>query len=128
MISESVRLWSSEELCLGGEEIRLLRKGLMEWSGPARASEKVAIVMGFPNVESIAQECRSLKERIVRGESLNSTDWTRVLLATELAFVSDIVGSGVEWATTTGWPDDITIAILRSVQRKLVEPVAAAQI
>ena len=44
---------------------------------------------------------------------------TRAVL-TELVFASDLVGSGVDWATTTGFNDDETIRLLRSIQRKLV--------
>jgi hypothetical protein len=53
------------------------------------------------------------------GQPLTPADWRRALLATELAFASDVLGSGVEWSTTTGWRDDETIRCLRNIQRKL---------
>src|SRR4051812_12139335 len=37
------------------------------------------------------------------GELLAPADWRRALLATELAFASDLVGSAVDWPTTTGF-------------------------
>ncbi|MFD8782806.1 hypothetical protein [Kitasatospora sp. NPDC059599] len=46
-------------------------------------------------------------------------DWARILLAAEIVFVSDLVGSGTEWSTTTGFADEATIRMLRSIQRKL---------
>jgi hypothetical protein len=51
-------------------------------------------------------------------------DWARALLATELAFASEVVGSGYEWSTTTGWSDDTTVKILRSTQLKLIRTVS----
>jgi hypothetical protein len=41
------------------------------------------------------------------------------LLAAESVFASDVVGSGLDWPTTTGIPDAESIAILRGLQRKL---------
>ena len=46
-------------------------------------------------------------------------DWRRALLATEIVFVSDVLGSGVDWSTTTGMDDDETVRMLSSVQRQL---------
>ncbi len=42
-----------------------------------------------------------------------------MLLAVEIVFASDVVGSGLDWATTSGIPDEESIAILRRLQRKL---------
>jgi hypothetical protein len=33
--------------------------------------------------------------------------------------VSDVLGSGVEWSTTTGLSDALTIRRLRGIQRKV---------
>ena len=49
----------------------------------------------------------------------------RTLLAAEIVFVSDLVGSGVEWQTTTGITDEATLAVLRAIQRKLARTVSA---
>ena len=46
------------------------------------------------------------------------------LLATEIVFVSDLAGSGVEWQTTTGRDDETTIRTLRVIQRKLARTVS----
>ena len=51
-------------------------------------------------------------------------DWAWALLATELAFASEVVGSGYEWSTTTGWSDDTTVKVLRSTQLKLIRTVS----
>lgn len=41
------------------------------------------------------------------------------MLAIEIVFVSDVVGSGLDWRFTSGLSDAKTIEILRSLQRKL---------
>lgn len=53
------------------------------------------------------------------GEPLTRTDWARVLIATEIAVASDYYRAGVEWSIVA-LPDDQTVKLLRSVQRKLV--------
>ncbi|MFF7081759.1 hypothetical protein ACFZBM_32560 [Streptomyces lavendulae] len=42
----------------------------------------------------------------------------------EILFVSDLVSSGVEWPTTTGFSDESKIRVLRSIQRKLGRTVS----
>ena len=51
--------------------------------------------------------------------SLSMSDWRRALLATEIVFISDVLGSGIDWSITTGMDDVETLRMLRSVQRKL---------
>jgi hypothetical protein len=115
---------TSDQLLLTDEEVLLLRKGLMEWSGPARCTEEFAVAMGFAGTSELPACCSAIRDALASGEPLESIDWARALLATEIAFSSDVVGSGYEWSTTTGLPDDVTVRILRSVQRKLVHTVA----
>jgi hypothetical protein len=40
-----------------------------------------------------------------------------------IAFVSSLVGAGLDWRITTGMPDGDSLAILRRVQRKLTREV-----
>ena len=115
---------SAEQLLLTDEEVRLLRKGLMEWSGPARCTEEFAVAMGFTSATDLPDQCSKIRSVLVAGESLESMDWARALVATEIAFASDVVGSGYEWSTTTGWSDEVTVKTLRAIQRKLVRTVA----
>jgi hypothetical protein len=51
--------------------------------------------------------------------AIAGADWARILLATEIVFASDLMGSGTEWRTTTGMTDEETINLLRGIQRKL---------
>lgn len=64
-----------------------------------------------------------LAESIADERPLSRADWTRALLATEVVFASDVVGSGVDWSTTTDFSDIETIQALRLIQRNLAAVV-----
>jgi hypothetical protein len=115
---------SADQLLLTDGEVQLLRKALMEWSPPARCTEEFAVAMGFLSAMDLPDQCSRIRSALVVGEPLEPMDWARTLLATEIAFASDVVGSGYEWSTTTGWSDEVTIKTLRTIQRKLVQMVA----
>lgn len=115
---------TAEQLLLTGKEVELLREALMEWSGPARCTDEFAVAMGFSGAVDLPGDCRRIRSALLAGDALESIDWAKALLATEIAFVSDVIGSGYEWSTTTGWSDELTIKVLRAVQRKLVRIVA----
>lgn len=101
------------------EERRFLLRGLGEWGGPARCTDQLAIGMGFEGLDQFDDAVERLREALKAGEPLSLEDWRRVLLATEVAFVSDVVGSGLDWSTTTGISDADSIGRLRSIQRKM---------
>ncbi|MGN6330335.1 MAG: GNAT family N-acetyltransferase [Motilibacteraceae bacterium] len=108
------------DLPLSRDERAVLRAGLVEWGGPARCTEELALAMGFASVADLHQTGAVLAEAIRAGRPLSPRDWSRALLATEIVFASDLVGSGVEWATTTGLGDEETLRQLRSLQRKIL--------
>ncbi|MFD2091298.1 hypothetical protein [Blastococcus deserti] len=56
---------------------------------------------------------------MTRRQPLTRRDWARALLATEIVFASNLVGSGLDWSSTTGLSDEETIALLRTLQRKI---------
>ncbi|GAT71431.1 hypothetical protein PS9374_07122 [Planomonospora sphaerica] len=97
----------------------MLCRGLGEWGGPARCTEPLAVAMGFRSVADLLEEGRVLRARLHAGEPLTPRDWRRTVLSVEIVFVSDVVGSGWDWSTTTGFSDEETIRLLRSVQRKI---------
>ncbi|TDO51450.1 hypothetical protein EV643_103187 [Kribbella sp. VKM Ac-2527] len=82
------------------------------------------MAMGFISATDLPAQCSRIRSALVAWESLEPMDWARALLATEIAFSSDVVGSGYEWPTTTGWSDEVTVKTLRAIQRKLVRLVA----
>lgn len=105
---------------LTDDERELLWRGLLEWGGPASPTNAMAAAMGFRDVSDLHKEGSRLRADISERRPLTYADWRRALLATEIVFASDVVGSGVEWSTTTGLQDEETIRMLRSIQRKLV--------
>jgi hypothetical protein len=105
---------------LSDGERRVLDRGLAEWGGPAACTDALAVAMGFEGVADLAVQWRRLLDALKARAPLSRWDWTRILFATEIVFVSDVVGSGVEWTITTGLDDAETVGILRDLQRKLV--------
>jgi hypothetical protein len=105
-------------------EIDLLRRALLEWGGPARCSDELAIGMGFDGVGDLVDQARRFRGNLDNDIPVSPADWARILMTTEVVFVSDLVGSGVEWSTTSGFSDEWTIATLRVVQRKLSKVVS----
>jgi hypothetical protein len=104
---------------LDGKERKFLRAALLEWGGPAEPTDDLAMAMGFTCADNLSGEAWTLWRRIESRESLTASDWKRVLLASEIVFVSDVVGSGPDWPITTGLSDEESVAILRGLQRKL---------
>ena len=112
---------SASEIGLESDEIKILLSGLLEWSGPARPTVEFITAMGFDPSAAFGEQIRTLRSALKNGDTLSPANWTRVVLATEVAFISDAVGSGVEWSTTTGWTDEETVVLLRSIQRKTAQ-------
>jgi hypothetical protein len=92
---------------------------LIEWGDPATATDEIAHFLGFANARALNREGGTIARALRSGEGLTAGDWHRALMSTELVFASDLVGSGVDWPTTTGFNDNETIRLLRSIQREL---------
>lgn len=100
-------------------EVELLVRALLEWGGPAHASDELARGMGFAGADGLLEQGRSFRNDLKNDVPIGGADWARILLATEIVFASDVMGSGTEWRTTTGMTDEETIKLLRGIQRKL---------
>jgi hypothetical protein len=105
------------------DEVAWLRRALLEWGGPARCGDELAIGMGFEGVQDLLDQCGRLSAALGNGIPISPVDWARVLMAAEIAFVSDLAGSGYEWSTTTGFSDESSIRVLRAIQLKLARVV-----
>jgi hypothetical protein len=105
---------------LADDERHLLARGLYEWGGPAKPTKEIANLLGFADVQSLFDDGGLIARRIRSGDPLTAADWRRALLATEIVFASDLIGSGVDWSATTGIRDEEAVRLLRSGQRKLV--------
>lgn len=111
-------------ISLTSDERSLLSRGLSEWGGPANPTDALARAMGFVSKEDLWRgEGRRLQEALDHGEPLALSQWRKALLATEIVFASDVMGSGVDWTTTTGLTDEETIKLLRVVQRKVTSAI-----
>jgi hypothetical protein len=75
--------------------------------------------MGFASVQDLLDSTDRLADAIAARDSLSAADWLRVLLATEIVFASNTVGSGHDRAVTSGLSDEESLAALRSAQLKL---------
>lgn len=104
---------------LTAEERTFLRHGVAEWWGPARCTDAFAVAMGFQSREHLHEDIARLKDSLEADMAMPPEDWRRLMLAVELVFASDVVGSGLDWAVTTGFSDGESIALLRGIQRKM---------
>jgi len=101
----------------------MLDRGLVEWGGPARCTDAMAVAMGFADVQDLFAQADRIVSELDAGRPLSRWDWSRTLLATEIVFASNVMGSGIEWTDTTGLDDVRSIQVLRSLQRKLAATV-----
>ena len=107
-------------ISLREDERAVLMCGLLEWGGPAHCTDALAFAMDFGTVDELLSVGIRLRDQVSQGKAMSRFDWRRTLLATEIVFASDVVGSGVDWESTTGRSDEDTIGILRSLQRKII--------
>jgi hypothetical protein len=98
----------------------MLVQGLSDWHGPADGSDALASAMGFVSLDQLDAEALPLIEAIKQRQALSIRDWTRALVATEFAFISAVLGTGVdEWTTINGGSEEHWFSVLRRLQRKL---------
>jgi hypothetical protein len=106
-------------VALTDDERYLLGRGLGEWGGPARATDELALAMGFWGVEEFQSERKRIEKSIERCEPVTRFDWARALLSTEIVFISDRFGAGHDWVHTTRFSDEETLRVLRPLQLKI---------
>jgi hypothetical protein len=104
---------------LSDREKNLLAAGLSQWDGPAAMTDEIAAAIGFDSASAFDGERQAIESQIEHG-NLSPLNAKRALAATEIAFVSDVLGAGVEWETVTGLSDMETLGGLRGLQRKLI--------
>jgi hypothetical protein len=104
---------------LPDEQRELMIRALLEWGGPSRPTDLIARAMGFASAEALHLEGARLRAALREGKPMSKRDWARALVATEIVFASSYYGAGCDWAIVTGWSDDRTLSMLRSLQRTL---------
>ena len=100
-------------------ELDLLRAGLHTWGGPVTCSEEMAVAMGFGGLADFRVQGRRIYDGLWPSSSLSTADWTRALLATEIAFTSYVAGAAWDWRIVTGFDDAESLRVLRGLQPKL---------
>ena len=65
----------------------------------------MAVAMGFASVQDLFDSTDQLADAIESKAPLTAADWLRVLLATEIVFVSNTIGAGLDWLSTSGYSD-----------------------
>jgi hypothetical protein len=53
------------------------------------------------------------------SKPLTDLDWARTLFLTEITWASQLVGSGLDFASVTRFPDTKAVGLLRALQRKI---------
>jgi hypothetical protein len=104
---------------LSDDERAFLRAALLDWGGPAKPTDEMAVALGSRDAASLSADTWGLWKRFEAEGALPPSVWRQVLLAVEVVFVSDVVGSGLDWSITSGISDADSIRILRGLQRKL---------
>jgi hypothetical protein len=104
---------------LSDDERAFLRAALLDWGGPANPTDEVAVALGATDADSLSAHTWGLWKRFEAEGALSTAAWRQVLLAVEVVFVSDVVGSGLDWPITSGFSDADSIRILRGLQRRL---------
>src|SRR2546421_4481442 len=102
---------------LTDDEWYLLRTGLFEWSGAARATDALVEAMGYASFDDFDAQRQRICVALDQSEPLSRFDWARALVATELVFVSAIFGSDRDWQSATRFTDEETLPLLRALQR-----------
>jgi hypothetical protein len=101
------------------DERRMLVYGLRDWGGPAHGTDSLAVAVGFASLDHLQEDGGRIADAIAAGRALPVRDWTRAMVATEIVFVSDVLGTGSEWTVINGGTDAYWIDVLRSLQRKV---------
>jgi hypothetical protein len=109
----------SIEVDLDARQRKLLVSGVAQWGGPVQCTDESARLVGFSDIDGLHRGLRRIGDALKADEPMSTVDWRRALVATEIAFGSDVYGCGVEWQTVTGLSDAETAPRLRTIQRKL---------
>lgn len=81
--------------------------------------------MGFQDQADLFNDGDRLIAMLETSDPMTPLDWARTILATEIVFASNLVGSGRDWSITTGFSDSETLASLREIQGKVPRAVYA---
>lgn len=96
-----------------------IQQTLEQWSLSAAGMPFPFQVLGLSTWEEFGELTLRLEHAVTDGEPLTDLDWARVLFLTEITWVSDLVGSGLDFEIVTGFSDTEAVSLLRGLQRKI---------
>ena len=105
------------DIDLTDDERMLLSQGLNEYGGPIRNQLVMVRALGLPNRASFDTLVDRLHTAISRVEPLSRLDWARAVFLTEVSWASNLVGSGLDFATSVR--DEKAAPLMRSIQWKI---------
>jgi hypothetical protein len=101
---------------LTDEERRFMYLALYEFFGPARGQSVMIQALGLPGRAEFDNLVKRLGDAVKDEKPLSEADWARALFLTEVSWASNLVGSGLDFATS--FRDEKAVQLLRSIQRK----------
>jgi hypothetical protein len=105
---------------LTDDERRVLRFGLLMWSGgPAWMTDEIARAIWFDDREDFNEQRDRLWDAIEAQKPLSPRDWHRALAATELGYISWVLGAAGDWPMVSGIEDHTALDHIRPIQKKL---------
>ncbi|MGO9506950.1 MAG: hypothetical protein ACLPXZ_06240 [Mycobacterium sp.] len=104
---------------LTDEERQLMLQGLNEYGGPVQRGVPLLLapLLGLSTIDEFWTLTERLMEGIEAKESLSDLDWARALFLTEICWASNVIGAGVDFATS--FRDEAAAPLVRSIQRKV---------
>jgi hypothetical protein len=103
---------------LTDRERKFIEQALQQWGWSASDAPFPFQVLGLSTWEEFGRLTVRLQGAVANDEPLTNLDWARVLFLSEITWVSDLVGAGLDFATVTGFSDTEAVALLRGLQRR----------
>ena len=116
---EPMRDTAEDRPPLTEQERHFIWTALIQWRSAASDAPLPVHALGYSGWPEFDTDVDRLRDAIARRGVLSDRDWGRVLLLTEIAWCSDLIGTGTEFALVNGIPDEHAITLLRSIQRKI---------
>lgn len=105
------------DIDLTEDERMLLCQGLNEYGGPIRNQLVMVRALGLSDKASFDTVVSRLLTAISRKEALSKLDWARAVFLTEVSWASNLVGSGLDFATSVR--DEKAAPLMRAIQLKI---------
>ncbi|GMA24795.1 hypothetical protein GCM10025864_25540 [Luteimicrobium album] len=99
------------------DQAGFIAAAIAQWSGPLQPNEPLLAYLEISDRDEFYDIIDRLEESISVSGTLNGADLRFAVKIAELTFASTFNGAGPEWETVTGYPDEVALTVLRSIQR-----------